>query len=186
MTPRESLRKCPSVLISGSLLPGLCDTSRRSTNTATTTTNDTVVIQTMMRRNRGPRDKSEHWKVPAPEGAGTQGQLRWRWVPPVWGDPGAPRARGSSPYGDATSTKPCIPEFTRPPPSWALPSAAGPNPPSPETALGLEGLPRSPKASRNLPRKAYACLPPEKSVKQPCRIVAVQVDSRVVPYNGCC
>ncbi len=145
MTPRESLRKCPSVLISGSLLRGVCDTSRRSHNAEPATTNTILMIQTIMRRNRCPGDKCEHWKVPAPEGARTQGQLRWRWVPPVRGDPGAPRARGSSPYGDATSTKPCIPEFTRPPPSWALPSAAGPNPPSPETALGFEGLSRSPK-----------------------------------------
>ena len=34
-----------------------------------------------------------------------------------------------SPYEDATSTEPCLPSITGPPPSWACASSAGPNPP---------------------------------------------------------
>src|SRR5436305_2257635 len=61
---------------------------------------------------------------------GSQGSFRWRWVP-LPGHPPVPRTRGGSPYEDATSMEPCLPSITGPPPSWAYPSSAGPNPPGP-------------------------------------------------------
>ena len=89
---------------------------------------------------------SEPRKAPAPRhgNRGQNGQSWWRWVSPIFGVPHEQvfqmsptlchTSSGGTPYGAATSTKPCLSDITGSPPSWAHPHSAGPNPPGPGAA----------------------------------------------------
>ena len=72
-------------------------------------------------------------------GRGLKGPFRWRWVPLLRVTVRCHGHVEDPLYEDATSTEPCLPSITGPPPSWACPSSAGPNPPGPVGRPSLFG-----------------------------------------------
>ena len=125
------------------------------------------MCRSMRNRSRRELKNAGHTEGPGSKlrNRGQNGQFWWRWVPPIFGVPfeqvfqmsptPCHTSSGGTPYGAATSTKPCLSDITGSPPSWAHPHSAGPNPPGPGAAQRLSGAatwpsPGSREAIRNL------------------------------------